>query len=109
MIVDILILIWLHFIADFILQTGWMANNKSKLGTGALETHVLIYTIPFLWFGWQFALLNAALHYITDYLTSRETKRLWAEGNVRGFFQVIGLDQAIHMTTLVVTYWWLFL
>ena len=109
MILDILIIIWLHFIADFVLQSNWVAQNKSSYDTGALELHVIVYAIPFLYFGWVYAVLNAVLHYATDYLTSRETKRLWADGQVHNFFVVIGLDQAIHMTTLIATYWWLIL
>lgn len=99
----LLTLVWMHFIADFIFQTDKIAINKSKDST-ILLFHVLIYSIPFLWFGWIFALTNAFLHFIVDYFTSRLTSYLYKQNKRHWFFVVIGLDQAIHMTCLLVTY-----
>jgi len=101
--VDLLILIWLHFIADFVLQTDEVAISKSK-DNKILLLHVVIYSLPFLYFGWLFALINGALHFVTDYFTSRWTAKLWAEEKRHQFFVVIGFDQAIHITTLIITY-----
>jgi peptidoglycan biosynthesis protein MviN/MurJ (putative lipid II flippase) len=101
--IDILILVWLHFIADFILQSDKMAINKSS-DNKWLALHVIIYTLPLFWFGFWFALINGTLHYVTDYFTSRWTSRLWAEEKRHWFFVVIGLDQALHLTALFVTY-----
>ncbi len=108
MIANIIILIWLHFIADFLAQTKWMAENKSSSNL-ALCVHVIIYTIIFMVISIDFAIINGILHFITDYITSRWTKSLWDKKEVRKFFIVIGLDQAIHMSTLFLTYWWLVL
>ena len=47
------------------------------------------------------------MDWVTDYFTSRATKKLWEKEEVRKFFMVIGLDQAIHITTLFLTYHWL--
>lgn len=102
----ILLLLWIHFIADFILQTDWMARNKSKRNI-PLIVHCIVYTIPFLYFGWVFALVNGTAHFVTDYVTSRASSRLWAKKEVHWFFVVVGFDQAIHMTTLILTYMWL--
>ena len=99
----LLALIWLHFLADFILQSDWMAQNKSKRNTPLL-IHVAVYSAPFLIFGWVFALVNGVAHFITDWLSSRACSRVWAKEQRHWFFVVIGLDQAIHMTTLVLTY-----
>lgn len=98
-----LILIWLHFLADFMLQSDWIARNKSK-DNWVLLLHAAIYTVPFLLFGWLFAVVNGIAHLVTDYFTSRMTSKLWAEGKTHWFFVVIGADQAIHISTLLMTY-----
>ena len=96
-------IIWLHFLADFIFQTDKMAINKST-STLWLAIHVAIYTLPFFWFGWPFALFNGGCHFVTDWFTSRGTSYLWKKEERHWFFALIGLDQAIHMTTLMVSY-----
>lgn len=103
MIGSILALIWLHFIADFVLQTDKMAINKSSNNLW-LGFHVLVYTTVLLLFGWQFALLNGVAHFLTDWITSRVTSYLWKKEKRHWFFTVIGLDQAIHMTTLILIF-----
>jgi hypothetical protein len=101
-------LIWLHFIADFLLQSDWMAINKSKnslLGLKAMGTHIGIYTAVFaIVFGWQYALINGLLHLTTDSVTARTTTWLWKKEQRHWFFVVIGLDQAIHMSCLWITF-----
>jgi len=99
----VVMLIWIHFVADFVLQTDSMAKNKSSSNKW-LGLHILVYTLPWFYFGWLFAIINGAAHFVTDYITSRITSRLWKAGEVHYFFIVVGLDQAIHMTTLFVTY-----
>jgi hypothetical protein len=107
-----IVLFWLHFIADFILQTDKMALNKSK-SFKWLSIHALVYGIPFLLyisiaFGWLpgivYALINSVMHWIVDAITSRITSYLWQKEKRHWFFVVIGLDQAIHMTCLVLTF-----
>lgn len=97
-----LLVIALHFVGDFVLQSRWMGNNKSKNWL-ALLAHVGVYTSCFLIFGWRFALLNGAIHFVVDAVTSRVTSRMWEKKNVYGFFTVIGLDQMIHTMTLLAT------
>jgi len=99
----ILLLVWMHFVADFILQSDKMAKSKSSSSFWLL-LHVVTYSIPFVFFGWIFALVNGAAHFITDWITSRITSKLWEQKEVHWFFAVIGFDQAIHMTTLILTY-----
>ena len=108
MFTSILALIWLHFIGDFILQSDAMATKKSTNSLW-LGFHVLVYSLPLLLFGWQFALVNGAAHFITDFITSRLTSYLWKHEERHWFFTVIGLDQAIHMTTLLLTFQFYFL
>ena len=107
----IYVIILAHWIADFICQTNWMAQNKSK-SYKALSLHILSYTIAlalsmFL-LTWNhnsflYALINGAVHFVVDAITSRITSKLYAKGDIHNFFVVIGLDQAIHMATLVAT------
>lgn len=105
-IVAILTLVWLHFLGDFILQTDKMATGKSK-SNKILLIHVAVYSLPLLIIGVEFAIVNLILHFVVDYFTSRATSRLWQRGERHWFFTVIGLDQTLHMTCLVLTYIWL--
>lgn len=103
----LLIIIWLHFIADFLFQSDWMAINKSK-NIKALLVHCIIYTLPFFlfstpWF-WIFVFSS---HLIIDGISSKVTTWLHKKNERHWFFVVIGFDQAIHMTTLVLLYNWL--
>lgn len=123
-----MVLLATHWVADFVLQTHWQASNKSK-NNEALTRHVATYAIclgfvaaamfPTGLQALVFTWINAALHWVTDYLTSRWSSRLFAsaagkvysdDGRVNwthfgphNFFAVIGLDQLIHQTTLAVT------
>lgn len=119
-----LTLIWGHWFADFICQTDKMAVNKSH-SVKHLLAHCVTYTIMLYligWFilflgaifpiltpfvvslSWKFCLINGTTHFIVDYFTSKWTAYLWARERRGVFFKVIGLDQAIHMTTLFLTY-----
>jgi hypothetical protein len=99
-------LLVVHYIADFLLQTDWQAQNKSK-NWQALIHHVCTYAPCFLWWGVPFVAVTLVTHFITDAITSRITSRLWAKKQVHWFFAVIGFDQLIHFTTLALTYRWL--
>lgn len=117
-----LALLVVHFVADFMLQTHWQAQNKSK-NNGALALHVATYSgCLLLTTGiifpssiqsplaelWAFVILNGALHFATDYFTSRWTSKLYAKGDWHNFFVVVGLDQLIHQFTLAGTAVWFF-
>ena len=97
--------IWVHWIADFIFQTDKMAMNKSTSWKW-LSSHVAVYTLPLFLWGWRFALFNGATHLFVDAVTSRATTYLWKKGDRHNFFVVIGLDQAIHVTLLFVSFGW---
>lgn len=108
-------LVWLHFVADFILQSDWVAGKKSS-DNAVLVYHVSLYSLPFapfvLWYlspenAAAFILVNAVAHFVTDYITSRMTSKLYKAGERHWFFVVIGADQAIHMSTLFLTFAWL--
>jgi hypothetical protein len=114
MIVSFLFLLAVHWVADFVLQSHWMASNKSK-SEKALAIHVAVYTIalcmavPLIFFNagigqWlAFVWLNGSLHWATDHCTSRWSSRLWAKQDWHNFFVVIGFDQLMHQFTLGVT------
>lgn len=118
-------LLVLHFVGDFLLQSDWMALNKSKQWRPLL-LHTVVYSSCFIWFGLGFSVTTFFLHTATDYVTSRITSRLWFidlnlseafghtlvsakvnAGKRHWFFTMIGLDQLIHFVTLAVTYRWL--
>lgn len=108
----------LHWIADFVLQSDWMAKNKSK-DNGALFAHVIVYSTVFsttstlyslyrpeieLINVFYFSIITFALHFITDYFTSRLNSKLWVNGNVHYFFVSVGFDQIIHYVSLILTF-----
>lgn len=111
-----------HFVADFILQSDAVAKDKSK-SNKVLAYHVFVYifffTAVLVWMpSWftsihlstlaLFLAANGVMHFITDYVTSRISSRLWASGRVHDFFVCIGADQLIHQLTLVSTAYLLF-
>ncbi len=114
MINNIIIIFWLHFIGDFLLQTKYMSLNKSKK-IKVLTWHCIVYSLPFFsfswiysfWFGYKYAILAGLLHFPIDYITSKVTSKLYEINEIKWFFTVIGLDQAIHMTILFLTLTWL--
>jgi hypothetical protein len=98
----LLLIIWVHFVADFILQTNYIALNKSKY-INCLLIHSGIYSVPFLIFGLEYAIINGILHFIIDYFSSAMTAAFYANDKRRYFWLTIGCDQAIHMTCLILT------
>ena len=96
----LLALVWVHFAADFLLQTDAMALRKST-SNAWLAFHVAVYSVCFLPFGWRFAAVTALAHFTTDWVSSRLTTRLWVAGARHWFFVVIGGDQAFHLTALI--------
>ena len=129
-------LLVLHFVGDFVLQSNWMALNKSRR-LDALFAHAITYSLMFLPYGLEFVAITFVTHFITDYHTSRLTSKLWflqmipnpfrlqmdyfiynkdgwiylakePDGSKRHwFFVVIGFDQLLHAAQLALTYNWL--
>ena len=113
----IISILFTHWIADFILQTNWMAQNKSKQFR-ALAAHGSVYTLTLATFailtfdplvGALWAITNGLLHMLIDYFTSRWSSKLWAKNDIHNFFVVIGFDQLLHAVILLSTYCWLVL
>ena len=116
----IITFVFCHWLFDFFLQTDKMAQGKSK-DNWALLHHVGTYWVG-LWvmafLNWKcfanpseyvaiFVLLNAMLHFFTDWVTSRATSLLYKEERYHDFFTVIGADQLCHYVTLFGTFLWL--
>lgn len=115
-IIEITVILFTHWIADFICQSREIAENKSK-DMKALTNHVLVYTfiwgIPAFYFfhtrsspkEWLlFLILTFVTHWLTDYIISKITAVLWKSEEVWLFFVVIGFDQLLHYMQLFVTY-----
>jgi Protein of unknown function (DUF3307) len=108
-----------HWIADFLLQSRWMANNKSS-NNYALGLHVLVYTIylglvtSFLFLHTSiyicllFTIVNGLAHLLIDFCTSRITSYFYRKQDWYSFFAYIGLDQLIHHICLGVSMLWFF-
>lgn len=112
----IVVLMFFHWVADFVCQSDWMAKNKSH-DNKALALHVGTYSLVMLilcliafhfsWLVLLFVAVNGVLHFITDYVTSRCTSYLWKKGDVHNFFVMIGFDQFIHLFCIFVTMRWI--
>src|SRR4029077_19866240 len=102
-----------HWVGDFVLQTNFQASNKNKR-LDALSLHVATYSatlfaVAVILFGLRpaitFAVVNAALHFTTDYITSRISSKLGEKQHRHRFLVTIGFDQLIHQATLAFTLW----
>ncbi len=102
----VLTILTIHFFADFVSQSHWMAINKSK-SNRALLCHVTVYTFCLITFPWKFWVFNGLAHFVTDYFTSRINAHLWAKNRVHDFFVGVGFDQLVHSYTLILS-WYLF-
>ena len=86
------ILLCMHFLGDFILQTDFIARNKN-ISNYYMLIHCCLYALPFsLYFGinWKLAIL-LFLHFVIDTL------------KVHDQFDFV-YDQIIHIFTIVVLY-----
>lgn len=114
---------FIHWIADFVLQTHEDAMNKSK-SMVHLYNHTFTYSffwlvpmiaillldvksIPLMYaivLSFMFCSITFLVHTITDYYTSRLNSKLWVAERVHDFFVSIGFDQYLHYLQLFLTY-----
>ncbi len=118
----IIILLSLHFIADFVCQPRWMGKEKSKNNI-VLVMHVVFYSLIFLaaaqgiamthWellpMIYKFVGITFVCHFITDYFSSRLGSKLWSQGKEYESLLILGADQLLHAIQLILTYYFLFL
>ncbi len=106
----IIILVFMHAAADFLLQGSTLSKLKASK-TAYLFAHVGIYTAFFMIFspvvlgltilqGLLFSSINGFAHLVIDFVTIRLRNRYWQK-NETSYFAVIVLDQALHIAILV--------
>lgn len=116
----VLVILFAHWVADFVCQTDKMAKGKSK-NMSDLMLHTFVYSMAItLFVGITYILIEPyphndmfwnrffaftfICHTITDYFTSRLNSKLWAKGDTHNFFVSIGFDQFLHYAQLFITY-----
>lgn len=120
---EALLLVTAHYVSDFLAQSQWMAEEKSK-SNFVLTAHIYVLSFVlclFFWLGpcavWTLpgfsigamtvltlVAVNGATHWVIDYFSSRAMRKAWEEGRVRTFFKILGLDQALHVGILFSSY-----
>jgi hypothetical protein len=121
----IILILFLHFVSDFVLQSRDMGRKKGK-NLYWLTTHVFVYSLSFtfLWFLLTKPLNNPynevimffslvfSTHWITDYFTSKLSGGFYLKMNesksvkTKNFYEwlfwlIIGFDQFIHIASLI--------
>lgn len=116
-------ILFIHWIADFVLQTDKQAKGKSK-NWADLLSHTGTYSAVWLfasafiiyfdgnglshmdnaYYALLFAGITFVAHTITDYFTSRLNSKLYTANKVHYFFVSIGFDQILHYVQLFLTY-----
>jgi hypothetical protein len=146
-------IMFLHFLADFILQPREMGQKKSSefkwlAGHIAIQISVMAIGLMLLlepWTSIKFAVLNGLIHAVIDWniwkgykltayyrlrkvkaedvecdspaqwdmVQAMDNKQLveflgkrWKYWEDHLFYTTIGLDQFLHITTLVILWWW---
>lgn len=120
--IEIFMIIVIHWVTDFVLQSDEDAKGKSKYAKNLLN-HTVSYSV--LWFtplviyyavinayntigfhlAFDFVVITFIFHTITDYFTSRLNAKLWEEKKVHNFFVSIGFDQVLHYVQLFITFY----
>jgi len=108
----IVLLLFAHFLGDFVFQGNKIASSKSK-SLKWLTIHVGIYVLMLIIPAYlifkpeiilDFLVVNGVLHWITDFFTSKINARLFLRKNKHLFYIGIGIDQFIHAACLIYTY-----
>lgn len=112
----ILIFLFSHWISDWVCQTRWMGEYKSR-EILPLITHTGLYTL--LWIiptnivmnGPKaiilFLIITFITHTIIDYITSREEVKALKEKKMYKCLTILGFDQFLHMVQLFATYYFI--
>lgn len=117
----LLAILIIHWVADFILQSDANAKGKSSSWIHLLS-HTFIYSLVWIpcvlvylhytseispllriFETLAFVVITFISHTITDYITSREVKKLFAKNDHHNGFILIGFDQMLHYVQLFLT------
>lgn len=115
----VIVLLFAHFVADFIAQDDYTAINKSKnhfvcmLHSFEYTFNIIVGAIAL----WIVGLTNLTdnnflliflttfiSHWIIDSITSRINSYLWKNEKRHWFFVCIGFDQFLHVSILMLTF-----
>jgi hypothetical protein len=97
-----------HFVADFLLQTNWIARGKERREGwfAPLAVHVLCHAILTLLLTlaiaprlWWLALIDLVVHAAIDRLKSLISMESGWKTDQAQFWWVIGFDQYLHQAT----------
>lgn len=108
-----------QLIGDYILQTGWMVNGKTKLGFSfvfPLTVHVMIHALTTLAIVivvnkdlWVLALVDFTAHFAMDRIKSSPLMLgRFTDMSKQSFWIPFGIDQMIHHLTHYFIIWQLF-
>lgn len=114
---EIIVIILIHWIADFVFQDERWAVGKSK-SIKSLVTHTIVYSvfwsILILFLSLEatliFVFVSFVTHTLTDYITSKIVSRKFQRKEYGskipnfGAFTIIGIDQVFHYVQLFSTY-----
>jgi hypothetical protein len=121
----LILLFFIHFVADFVGQSQEIATRKSH-SINAMLYHIMTYS--FITFGLiqfiyiidlitnntmyvftsfiiilKYTCIIGLLHGLTDIFTSKIAKHFYNQNNLHAFFVTIGFDQFIHYTSIILT------
>ena len=97
-----------HFVADFVLQSDTMINDKGTYGApGGLDHaawHGILTFLILVWFVNPYSavllsLVDSAVHYHIDYIKTNLSRGLTPKD--RKFWIYLGADQGLHYLTYV--------
>ena len=109
----IVIILLIHWLADFALQTHDQATKKST-SLSYLTFHVSSYSLVWALASWAlyqnfesclvFAGITFVCHWITDFATSRLSRSFWENKDFHNGFVIVGVDQILHYVQLLITH-----
>lgn len=108
------IIYWLtaHYICDFLLQRNDDTTNKNH-SINSLINHTIMYSITmgFFYFisssnNYDYLIFTITMfltHTFIDFITSKIETYLYRKNNIKGFFNIVGIDQLLHYITIFLT------